>query len=115
MLGTIKLLRIYTDESAYFGDRRVYEVIATRVRDFGLEGATVVQALFGFGRGSHERRRHVLEDEQSLVIEVIDEEGRLRDFVAQLSDLPGIGLITMEAVEVLYQGAKHGQKGSGIA
>lgn len=104
MQGIIKLLRIYTDESAYYGDRRVYEEVAQRVRDFGLEGATVLQAMFGFGRSSHLRRKHVLEDEQSLVIEVVDQESRLRDFAATLADIPGIGLVTMEAVEVLYQG-----------
>lgn len=104
MQGTIKLLRIYTDESAYFGDRRVYEEIASRARSQGLEGATVLQAQFGFGRASHERRKHVLEDEQSLVVEIVDQEERLRAFAASLYDLPGIGLVTIEAVEVLFQG-----------
>src|SRR3546814_19601203 len=32
MTEAIKLLRIYTDEGAYLGDRRVFEVIASRAR-----------------------------------------------------------------------------------
>ncbi|MFP5433823.1 MAG: DUF190 domain-containing protein, partial [Alphaproteobacteria bacterium] len=28
-----RLLRIYTDEAAYVGDRKVYEVVASRARD----------------------------------------------------------------------------------
>ncbi|MBN8814526.1 MAG: DUF190 domain-containing protein [Sphingomonas sp.] len=97
----MRLLRIYTDEAAYFGDRRVYEEIAARARGGGMAGATVVQALFGFGRSSHTHRRHVLEDEQSLVIEIVDAEARLRAFATALADIDGIGLITLETVEVI--------------
>ncbi|URW75860.1 DUF190 domain-containing protein [Sphingomonas donggukensis] len=97
----MKLLRIYTDEAAYFGDRKVFEEVASRARDAKMAGATVLQALFGFGQTAHEHRRHFLEDDQSLVIEIIDDEARLRDFVATLADISGIGLITLEAVEVL--------------
>lgn len=101
MAEHMKLLRIYTDEAAYFGDRRVYEEIAARARRGGLAGATVVQALFGFGRSPNDHRRHVLEDEQSLVIEIVDQEPRLRDFASSIGDIDGIGLLTLEAVEVL--------------
>ena len=101
MQNSMKLLRIYTDEAAYFGDRKVFEEVATRARDARMAGATVLRALFGFGRSAHQHRRHLLEDDQSLVIEIVDDDARLRDFVATLADISGIGLITLEAVEVL--------------
>lgn len=101
MSAHFKLLRIYTDEAAYFGDRKVFEVVASRARDAKLAGATVVQALFGFGRSAHQHRRHLLEDDQSLVIEIVDDELQLREFVRSLADISGIGLMTLEAVEVL--------------
>jgi PII-like signaling protein len=101
MSNIAKLLRIYTDESAYFGDRKVFEEVATRARDQRMAGATILQALVGFGQRAHQHRRHVLEDDQSLVIEIIDQEDRLRDFVTTLGDVPGIGLITLEAVEII--------------
>lgn len=97
----MKLLRIFTDEAAYFGDHRVYEEVASRARGDGMAGATVVQALFGFGRSAHTHRKHLLEDEQSLVIEIVDAEARLRAFATALGDIDGIGLITLEAVEIL--------------
>lgn len=101
MSDHLKLLRIYTDEAAYFGDRKVFEVVASRARDAKLAGATVVQALFGFGRSAHQHRKHFLEDDQSLVIEIVDDESRIRDFVRSLADIAGIGLMTLETVEVL--------------
>jgi PII-like signaling protein len=105
-----KLLRIYTDEAAYFGDRKVFEVVATRALEDKLAGATVLQALVGFGRSAHVHRRHVLQDDQSLVVEIVDQEARLRAFVATLSDVTGIGLITLEAVEII-----GGEGGAAIA
>lgn len=104
MADQMKLLRIYTDEAAYFGDRKVFEVVATRARDAKMAGATIVLALLGFGRTAHQHRRHILEDERSLVIEIVDEDARVRNFAASLSDMPGIGLVTIEAVEILYAG-----------
>lgn len=101
MNGQTKLLRIYTDEASYFGDRKVFEVIAIRAREAKLAGATVLMALIGFGRTAHVHTRHILNDDQSVIIEIVDEETRLRDFVASLGEIPDIGLITLEAVEVL--------------
>jgi PII-like signaling protein len=101
MTEAIKLLRIYTDEAAYFGDRKVFEVVAERARDARMAGATVLQALIGFGRTAHMHTRHILDDDRSLVIEIVDEEVKLRRFAEVLADLPDIGLMTLEAVEVL--------------
>lgn len=101
MSDHFKLLRIYTDEAAYFGDRKLFEEVASRARDAKMAGATVLQALFGFGHSAHQHRKHFLEDDQSLVIEIVDEDVRLREFAASLADVHGIGLITLEAVEVL--------------
>jgi len=100
-MTTMKLLRIYTDETAYFGDRKVFELIAERARDARLGGATVLEARIGFGRSAHVRRRHILESERSMVIEIVDEDARLRTFLAGLRDLTGIGLMTLESVEIV--------------
>lgn len=97
----MKLLRIYTDESAYLGDRKVLEVIASRAKEARLAGVTILEALIGFGRSAHQHRRHILESDRSVVIEIVDEEAALRSFAGSLGDMPGLGLITLEAVEVL--------------
>ena len=101
MTDTIKRLRIYTDEAAYFGDQKVFEVVALRARAAHVAGTTVFRALFGFGHTTHEHRRHVLEDDQSIVIEILDEESKLRAFVNSLSDLEHLGPVTLETIELL--------------
>jgi PII-like signaling protein len=101
MTDTIKRLRIYTDEAAYFGDQKVFEVVALRARAAHVAGTTVFRALFGFGHTTHEHRRHVLDDDQSIVIEILDEESKLRAFVNSLSDLEHLGPVTLETIELL--------------
>lgn len=96
-----KLLRIYTDEAAYFGDRKVFEVIASRARDMKMAGVTILEAMIGFGRSAHVHRRHVLESDRAVVIEIVDLDSNLRAFVDGLTEILGIGLMTLEAVEVL--------------
>src|SRR3546814_3727958 len=81
MIKAIKLLRIYTDEDAYLGDRRVFEVIASRARDTGLAGITVLEARLGFGRSAHIHQRRIFENGRALVIEIVDDEAKLRSFV----------------------------------
>lgn len=100
-MQNVQLLRIYTDESTFIGDRRVLEVVASRAREARLAGATVLEARLGFGRSAHQHRRHILESDRAVVIEIVDEEAALRAFVVTLSDVPGLGLITLERVEVL--------------
>ncbi|WP_081997600.1 DUF190 domain-containing protein [Sphingopyxis fribergensis] len=92
-----KLLRTYTDETASSGDRKVFETAASQARDTHLAGATLSEALIGFGRSAHGRRRYVLESDGAVVIEIADQEGKLPAFVEIRSDMPGTGLITSAA------------------
>ena len=59
----------------------------------------VLEAMLGFGRSAHMHRSHAFENDRAVVIEIVDEEGALRDFAARLGDVPDIGLITIEAVD----------------
>jgi PII-like signaling protein len=107
--GQAVLLRIYTDEHALLGDRNLIDVIVARARDTRLAGATVLRGLKGFGESirMHQHRTFGLNDNLPVVIEIVDEEERLRLFVTALEDLTDIGLVTFEKVEVLRYGGHH--------
>lgn len=107
--GQAVLLRIYTDENALVGDRSLMDVIAQRARDARLAGATVLRGRKGFGETArmHEPRPFDFNDNLPVVIEMVDEEAKLRDFVTKLEDLKDIGLVTFEKVEVLRYGGHH--------
>ena len=96
-----KLLRVYTDESAFFGDQRVFEFISELARQQKLAGVTVLEAVLGFGRSAHLHRKHALENDRAVVIEIFDDEQKLRVFAALLAEIPDIGLFTLVAVVIL--------------
>lgn len=101
MRRSAKLLRIYTDESSFVGDRPISEYISSLAREHHLAGVTVVEALVGYGQSAHVHRAHLFESDRALVIEIVEEEEKLRRFVAALSDVSDISLMTLETVEIL--------------
>lgn len=101
MGNVVKLLRIYTDETVFVGDRQVFQYIFALAREHRLAGITVVKAFVGYGHSAQLHRQHVFENDRALLIEIVEQEAKLRAFVAKLEDVPNIGLITLERVEVL--------------
>ncbi len=107
--GQAVLLRIYTDEQALLGDQSLIDVIVRRAQEARLTGITVLRGLKGFGAGArlHQHRTFALSDNLPVVIEIVDQEDKLRAFVQAIEDLPEIGLVTFEKVEVLRYGSQQ--------
>lgn len=99
------LLRIYTDETARAGHKSLFEAIVCKARDDGLWGATVLRGPMGFGRSHHIQNASILNLSANLplVIEIVDDEAKLRTFVASLDSMKDIGLVTLEKVEILHR------------
>jgi PII-like signaling protein len=100
------LLRIFIGEDDRDGDRPLYEAIVLKARELHLAGATVLRGAMGFGRSSRLHTTKILRLSQDLplVIEIVDAEEKIRDFLAVLEGLMGSGLVTLEQVEVLRYG-----------
>jgi uncharacterized protein len=100
------LMRIYTDEAARVGRKSLFEAIVCRARDQGIAGATVLRGPMGFGQSTIIQNASILNLSANLplVIEIVDDEDKLRIFFQSLETLEDIGLVTMEKVEVLHYG-----------
>jgi len=100
------LLRIYSDDEAIVGDRALIDVLVERARAAHLAGATVLRGRTGFGQSSrlHGSKPFSLRDNLPVVLEIVDEQAPLEDFVGTLDDLNDIGLITFEKVQVVRYG-----------
>ena len=105
--GTGLLVRIYIGESDHWHGRPLYQAIVEMLRERHIAGATVLRGIEGFGAKSHLHTTRILRLSQDLpvLIEVVDDETRIRAVLPVLDEMVGDGLITLEKVEVIaYRG-----------
>ena len=100
------LLRIFIGEDDKFDHRPLYEAIVLKAREMHLAGATVLRGPMGFGHSSilHTTKILRLSQDLPLVIEIVDSEDKIRDFVAAIEDMMGSALVTTEKVQVIRYG-----------
>jgi len=102
-----ELLRIFIGESDKYEGRPLYEVIVHEARKRGLAGATVLRGTLGFGANSriHTAKILQLSEDLPMVVEIVDEPGKIGDFLPDLDRMITEGLVTLERVRVLvYRG-----------
>jgi len=99
------LLRIFIGESDREPgrDRPLYEAVVRRAREVHLAGATVLRGPMGFGRHSRVHTAKLLElsTDLPIVIEIVDAEEKIREFLPTVDELVTEGLVTLEAVRIL--------------
>jgi len=102
------LLRIFIGEDDKLGGSPLYEAIALKAREMHLAGATVLRGPMGFGASSrlHTTKILRLSEDLPLVIEIVDSEEKINDFLPVLDKMMSSGLVTLEKVQVLQYGTK---------
>src|SRR6516162_357230 len=101
------LLRIFIGETDRWHHQPLYEVIVLKAREMHLAGATVLRGPMGFGKSSrlHTAKILRLSLDLPLVIEIVDTEEKLREFLPVLDQMMKGGLVTLEKVQVIdYRG-----------
>jgi len=103
------LLRIFFGEDDKFGGTPLYEAIVLKAREMHLAGATVLRGPMGFGASSrlHTTKILRLSEDLPLVIEIVDSEEKINDFLPVLDQMMSSGLVTLEKVQVLQYGANR--------
>ncbi len=105
------LVRIYIGESDQWHGGPLYHAIVAFLRERGIAGATVLRGIEGYGANAHLHTTRILRlsEDLPILIEVIDEESRLRAVLPELDAMVDDGLITLERVEVVaYRPAQRG-------
>ena len=103
IVGKRKLLRIFIDLDDKYEGKPLWEYILRLVKEKGLAGATVFKAAAGIGAHSELRTFSVWRLSQNLpvVVEIIDREEKIRDFLKVLDEVLEEGLVVLEDVEVV--------------
>jgi len=102
------LLRIFFGESDRFGRQPLYEAVVLKARELHLAGATVLRGPMGFGHSSriHTAKILRLSFDLPIVIEIVDSEQTVMDFLPVLDTMMTSGLVTLEKVQVLQYGTE---------
>jgi PII-like signaling protein len=106
--GQAVLLRVFIGESDKIGHLPLFEAIVREARDAGLAGATVLKGVLGYGATDHIRTTKILDlsSDLSMVVEIVDEEGKIDAFQPTLSLLMDKancgGLVTLENIRVIH-------------
>jgi PII-like signaling protein len=105
------LLRIFIGEADEWQGKPLYEAIVLKAREKKLAGATVLRGPMGFGKSSHLHTAKILRLSMDLplVIEIVDSEEKIPEFLPSLDEMIIGGLVTLERVQaIVYRGITQG-------
>jgi PII-like signaling protein len=102
------LLRIFLGENDRFEHAPLYEAIVLKAREMHLGGATVLRGPMGFGHSSrlHTTKILRLSEDLPFIVEIVDSEEKINEFLPVLDGMMGSGLVTIEKVKVLLYGQR---------
>ena len=98
-----KLLRIFIGEADKWDGKPLYEEIILLAKKSGLAGATAIKGFMGFGCKSHMHTTKLLRlsEDLPIVIEIVDSEEKINQFIPQIDAMVKEGLVTLEKVNVI--------------
>jgi PII-like signaling protein len=99
------LLRIFIGEADKHEGKPLYEWIVLKAREHGLAGATVLRGMMGFGANTRKIRTFrfdTLSEDMPIIVEIVDTQENLNDFLAVIEPHIGAGLITIEKAQVKF-------------
>jgi len=101
-------LRTFIGENDRYRDKPLYETIVMTAREMQMAGATVLRGPMSFGRSSrlHSARIQRLSEDLPMVVEIVDSQQKIDEFLPVLDDMMGSGLVTLEKVQVLQYGER---------
>jgi PII-like signaling protein len=100
-------LSIFVGEGDTWHHKPVYSEIVHRAHQAGLAGATVIRGIEGYGATSHIHTTHMLQlsEDLPLLITIVDEDSRIREFLPQLDELCVSGLVVLDEIEAIKYAA----------
>ncbi len=98
-----KLLRVFIGESDKWQGKPLYQEIVRLAKDNGMAGATVIKGFMGFGCKSHMHTTKLLRlsEDLPIIIEIVDSDEKITQFVGDLDKMVREGLVTIEKVNVI--------------
>lgn len=106
-----KRLRIYISSTDKYEHTPLYEHIIFEAKKFGINGATVIKGIMGYGASSeiYTEKLWEISEKVPLIVEIIDEPGKMDSFFDSIKnsfERSGKGhMVTMDETIVLLHKA----------
>ncbi len=93
---------IFLDEDDVYKNEPTHEYIMRYLLHHNIRGASVFEAVMGYGKKHHLHRPRKIggSDEESIMIIFIDEDEKIRAVLPHLKEILQEGLITLKHVEI---------------
>jgi len=103
------LLRIFIGERDKYEHRPLYEWIVKKAHEYGLAGATVLRGMMGYGANSRIKSSKILRlsEDLPIVVELVDTEENLKQFLSNIDHAIKEGLATYEKANILFYRASN--------
>jgi len=102
-----KLLRIFIGEADRLNGKPLDEEIVLLAKKNSMAGATAIKGFMGFGCKSHMHTTKILRlsEDLPIIIEIVDSEDKINQFLPFLDEMVKEGLVTIEKANVvMYRG-----------
>ena len=102
-MNDARVLKVFIGERDRFEGRPLYQALAEKAREVGLAGCTVTRGVLGYGAASriHTATILALSEDLPLIVEIVDVEEKIQDFLPLVDSMVKEGLVTIEPVKVL--------------
>lgn len=103
------LLRVFIGERDKYEHRPLYEWIVKKAHEYGLAGATVLRGMMGYGANSRIKSSKILRlsEDLPIVVELVDTEENLKQFLSSIDHAIKEGLATYEKANILFYRASN--------
>ncbi|MBZ4655841.1 DUF190 domain-containing protein [Deferribacterales bacterium Es71-Z0220] len=101
--GKRKLMRIFIGEKDRYEGKPLYKAIVDKCLENNIAGATVIRGIYGYGASSviHSSKVLTLSDDLPLIVEIVDKEEKINEFLPIIDSMVEHGLITLELADVI--------------
>ena len=102
------LLRIFVGYDDTFDNKPLHDQIVLKARAMEMAGATVTRGVLAYGPASQELRIVLrLSEDLPIVIDIVDTDEKIKEFLPVVEDMVESGLIVMQKVTVVRYGRKE--------
>jgi uncharacterized protein len=99
----MKVLLIFLSETESHGEVPMYEAVVRKLNHLGVDGASVMRGVMGFGKAHHVHRGRLfgVSDDRPVMILAADQEARLRHAAGQVRELiPEAAMLLVDAEQL---------------